>query len=783
MKPAARALALAALFLLPLVPTAAAGVPEPRSWAPYDAVSEVAAVALASEGATLAAALRQALNAPAGTGVPGVPGAGSARVAQTDLAILATDSGFARNGTTASPSPLGRSHVAVSRLGDVVASLGNESRVGTPPAGALTLYYARVPQGAAWTVPPTADLAVRIDQTPVGLALSDDGNRVAVLTTDGANYTLRGFTFSGASLDSAFDIRAAGTPYGLAASRDLSRLVVAAQLPEGDNRYGGLLVYPFAQAQPLQVHHDRTANNTSFRSAGASADGARIVGGTADGRVVLLAAEPVVHKLGADNVTALAVSADGSRVSAAAGTTLGHFDATSGLRLLWNATLASPPANLALNQTGGILAVAVPGSGGGAFAYGDKDGQPIWRFQGDTRGVALNANGTEVAFAQRTFVSAARIPRAIVFEYPGGAKTGITQVAAANGTVRFELTVRNPGAAPERVVFEGPSDANLRVAPDPAVVLVNPGAIERVLLNVTVGPGFTGSRVFNVSARAQGADLVDNATLSVAVESRAEISLFLNETEVLAEAGVTSTLLLGIINNGTRDAAVGLRATQSVSQGAPWNLSVERTSFNVLPGTRQSVRVMMTPPADVANGTSNRVTFVLEGPNVSEVRQVTYRINPKLSLEVNATGLVKFVEPGRTAFYNVTVKNTGSLARQFEAYYEVASTGGKDWPVEISTEPFRLEGGAQRQVPVRIVAPLDITQEDRTSIRVFVRSLPEQVNETVVAGNVTLYANYQAPRPTTTTPTGNAVPFPTPLLALAVAAIAATALRPRGSRP
>lgn len=783
-----RALLLVALFLVPLLPTASAGVPEPRAWAPYDAISEVNALALAQEGTTLAAALKASLNAPSAT--PAVPGTGATRFALTDLSIFATPDGHARNGTTASPTPLGRTHVAVSRAGDVVASLGNESRVGTSAQGVLTLYYSRVSPGASWSAGPSVDLAIRLDGRAVGLALSEDGSRVAVLTQDGGTYSLRGFGYSSGNLNSVFDHRAAGTGHALAASRDLSRLAFAGQIHDGDNRLPAVLLFPFSQADAEQTYVDRAANNTAYRSVAVSADGARLAVGTADGRVLhfgnvpsLGLVTPASVTLGADNVTALAMSADGARVAAASGAVLGHFDATAGLRLLWNTTLASAPANLALNRTGGLLAVAVSGSGGGAFAYSDKDGVPIWRFPGDTRAVALNAAGTEIAYAQRSFVSAARIGTGLAFEFPGGAKTGPALIAPANGTATYELIVRNPGASPERVVFEGPADVDVRVVAQPSTLLVNPGAIERVALNVTAGSGLTGSRSFNVTARSLTSGLVDNVTLALSIQARPDISLFVNESDVLAEPNVTTTLLLAIINNGTLDAAVGLRATQAVSQGQPWNLTVEQTSFNVLPGTRYPVRAFVTPPADVLNGTSNRVTFVLEGPNVSEVRHVTFRINPKLAVEVNATGLVKFVEPGKTAFYNVTVVNTGSLARQFEAYYEVVSTGGKDWPVEMSTTPFRLEAGARTTIPVRIIAPLDISEEDRTSIRVFARSVAEQENEAIVSGNVTLFANYQKPRPTTTTPTGNVIPFPTPILAIAAAAFVAVSLRPRGLRP
>lgn len=789
MSRAGRALLVAALTLATLAPAVHAGVPEPRAWSPYDAVSTVNAVAIAAQGGVAAAALGPAVTTPPPPGgVPPVPGPGAANVAQSDLIIFQSDAGRVANGSSTSPSPLGRSHVAVSASGDAVASLGNQSRISTGASGILTLYYSRIGAGnwsGATPVNDTEELAGRA----VGLALSADGRRVAVLFQDGDSYTLRGYAFSGTGLDRAFEYVGRANATALAASSDLGRLVVSGRFPgpEGTTR-GGLRMYAFAPAQTVEEHLHAAVNGT-LTAAAVSANGARVAAGTGGGDVLLFnvvggrLGEPSTYAVGAGNVSRLAMSASGERVSAVANATLVHLDVSAGFRQLWNATLAGNVTSLALNRTGGVLLVATSGTGGGVYAYGDSSATPVWSINGAAAGVAVDAEGREVVYAQRTLVGMARLPRALVFELPGGANAAPAQTVAPGGVATFNLSVRNPGAAPETVRFQAPSEVDARFTFQPETLVVDPGASAPVTLTVALGPRFGQARTFNVSAFAASSGLQDNVTLGVAVQARANVTLIVNDTELLAAPGQTTSLLLGILNNGTRDAAVGLSVNQSVSVGPPWNLSVEQTSFIILPGTRTSVRVDVTPPADAANGTSSTLTFTLRGADGEDVQRVTLRINPRLDVSVDATGRVVFVEPGRTARYNVTVTNSGSLGREFEVLYEVAAGGERPWAIDIPIEPFPLGPGESRTVPVRVVAPADSTPDaDRLSLVVFARSVPAHANETPVSANLTLFANVEAPRPTTTTPGGSSIPAPGAILSTVAAAAAALglSLRRRG---
>lgn len=772
-----------ALLLVPFFPAAQAAGAEPRSWAPYNAVSEVVAIALAREGTAIAAALEPAVQAPAPpTGVPGLPSPTTPNVAATDLSILEFDTGFARNGTITAATPQGRTHVAVSRDGSSIASVGVDGP--DPRSPTLRVQYQRVSPGTNWSAAVSAgsvfessiNLGGRDATVPVGLAISHDGTRVAVLTAEAGSYVLRGFAYSGTTFVSAFEQRAPGTPRALGASSDLSHFVVAGQFPVGNFTYGGAYLLPFSQvAEPFASHFDRAQNNTNVVTAAMSADGSVVALGGGDGRVHVFRggslATPASATVGGAPLGKLTLSEDGSRVAASIGLTLTALDATATPPTeLWNASLTGVNVTeLASNRTGGLLLAATSGTGGAVTAFSDADNAPLWSIPGDARAVAVDSAGTRIAYAQRAAISAARLPRLLLVDLVEGGKVAPQRTVTVPGEATFQVSLRNEGAAVERVVFEEGAPEFTIVA-DP--VLVKPGTIVKTNFTVRVAPGLVAPRVFNVTARSISSGVLDNVTLSIAPKPTLDVKLSLNGTDVLAQPGQRSTLLLTIANNGTSDAEVALRGVQVVSAGPLWDLRVSETSFTVLRRTSASVRVEMTPPATTANGTSSTVTFTLEGQDIFDTATVTYRVNPELKVKVNATGVTKFIEPGKRASYNVTVTNIGTLPRQFEIFYAITETTGRSWGVDMASQTVRIEPEQKRVLPVTIIAPGDVQPNERVSVRVTARSIPEQVNESAVIDNVTLFGVAVPLKITTTTTTPNGIPFVAPAAVVSLAFLA-----------
>ena len=797
MKTPVRALLLAALILLPLVPTAQAVGPETR-WPAYNAGSDVNAIVIAREGRTIAAALAAPPYTTGGTAPTiscaatpsGLPTQPTPACARTDLIVLDHDHGYAQNLTyydiTKTPPtlPPGRSLVAVSRDGTAIASVGPEYQQ-TTNANRTRLYYSSIPAGGNWSTPGSFNRSIDLGSADaqsggfvpdiVGLALSDDGRRVAVLYGFGDQYALRGWTFTGGSLNGAMNLSAPGIPRALAASGDLSRMIVAGQFPQGNLSYGGAHVLPFAQGTPLATWFETSANNTDTRSAASSRDGTVVAVSDVLGKVYVFH-DATLQAPTVANATAqpanLSMSEDGSRLAAFATKSLVVLDTTSGATPLWNTTSgAQSISGVALSGTGGVVLVGGAGTGGAVVAYGEDDARPLWQIPGDTRAVAIDSAATRIAYAQRASIGAASVPHTLTMELAGGGRVSAQRIVTSPGNTSFEVTLRNDGGAAERVVFEE-SAPGVSIA-SAAPFIVRPGDVLRTNVTITIEAGLVGPRVFNVSARSLGSNAIDNVTLAIAPAPTLDVRLLVDSTDVIAQLGRTTESLLTIVNNGTGDANVTVRATQSVSGGVLWNLSLSEPSVTALRGTRTSVKVLMTPPANAENGTSASVDFTLEGPGIFDTARVVYRINPSLAVEVNATGVTKFISPGERAFYNVTVTNTGSLPRQFELFYTIASSDGRNWGVDMQTQTTRLEPLERRVMPVVIVAPADAQPDERVAVVVSARSLPETVNETLVTDNVTLYGIAVAPKVTSTTPVGNGVPGFVPLAAIAAFALVA----------
>ncbi|HUR67948.1 MAG TPA: hypothetical protein VM370_01785 [Candidatus Thermoplasmatota archaeon] len=792
-----RALILAAILLLPLLPGADAAGPEPRPWSAYNAVSDVVDLAMAADAGAIAAALGASSasatspnpaipnpRAPAPCAQdPGLPAPPPTVGACGDLAILEFETGFARNGSFLAPNPLGRTHVAVSRDGSAIASVGIDGA--TPTSRSLHLRYMRITPGTNWTsgTPYERDVSLPATAVPVGLTLSDDGRRVALLAGEGTNYVLRGYAF-GSTLDSAFEIRAPGTPRALATAGDMSRVLLAGQFPEGNFTYGGAFIVPFAQGEPLSSFFDRAANNTDVVSAALSRDGMTGVLGAADGRVHVFhegtLAAPMALKVGTGPVGNLTISEDGGRAAASTGMTLANLAIADAPTIAWNATLTGQNVTgLAMNRTGGLLLAATSGTGGAVSAFDESDNAPLWSLPGDSRGVAIDSAGTRLAFAQRSTIGAARIPRALTMDLAGAdKKVAPPQTIALPGSHTFEVTVRNDGAATERVVFaDGAPEVTLTTSP--AQVSVRPGQIARVNLTVTVDQPLPGPRVFNVSARAVTSGIVDNVTLSIVPKPTLDVKLQLNDSDVLAQPGAPAEILVTIVNNGTSDADVALRVDQTPSAAPDWGVQLSESAFQALRGTRTSVRVSVTPPPQVANGTSTLLKFTLQGTDIFDTATVTFRVNPDLKVDVNASGSTKFIEPGKRGFYNVTVTNTGSLPRAFLVFYTITETNGRSWAVDMQSETLRLEPNAKRVFPVAIIAPGDAQPTEHVSVVVSAKSIPEQANELVVQDNVTLSGVAVALKIPTPSTTPNGLPFLAPGAIVAVTLFAAVLLRRR----
>lgn len=793
MKRATNARLLAALMLLPLLAGAAAGAPPtPTAGSPHDPIAEVTAIAIAPDGNAAAATM----------GAPFFRGSGAQTTcAPTDFQVYNFSEGATYRGTFNSfpaqsgcREPLGRSHVAMSHTGLVIATLGRDHPQSNPLSNVLELTYHRIEAPRTWntTVAPQV-LTVVLPGTAVGLEVSADGNRVVVAGNDASGHYVRGYTYGGNALNLAFTYTNTGDATALASSADLGATVVASKVNESGVVRGGVFLIPFSEGRATHAYYDRTSANSTVRILGMSPDGTRYVAGGANGTLLAfenrggLTVDPVRVATGEGNVTHLAVSGDGSRLAVATGRNLTHYDYSAAVPTrIWNYTAVGDGfTSLAYNRTGGLLFAGIVGLG--AVGFGETNATPFWTIPGANTLVDVNQAGTRALVAQRaggttTTVSLLNLTRAIQAVYPGGAKESVPTPVVAGAPAAFELELTNTGAAPEQVVFDvqaNVSESWTVSSPRPTLAA---GETRRVEVLVTPRGSEPGDHTFNITARALTSEAKDNFTVTVRVQARVNVTLaYDGPRDVALLPGATATLLLGVKNEGNKDTAVGIRATQSLSKGENWNISVDPLSFTLPPNTITTARVTIRPPAEVSNGTANTVTFTLEGQDVSGTVNVTFRVNPQVGVSVEALGRARFVEPGRFVTYNVTVMNNGTLPRDYDVFHTVTSSDGRAWNVEYERGPYMLVPGASESIRVRVYAPADADNDDRATVVFTARSIPQLPNETAVESNVTLFAN-AAPIPTPTVTEEGPLGIPAPGAVLTTLLLAGIALRRRQSR-
>lgn len=781
MKRTTRGALLALLMLAPLVPLANAGVPQPPAWSPYTAPEPVTALALADAAGTIAAALgpwSETGECP----TPPTQACLEARAQPFDLAILKADTGFvtAYKDNVEQVSPGGRLFVAVSDDGNTIASIGYDRQLAstTPTPTTPRLYYARAGPGGSWTTG-TANLSAYLSGTPVGLALSDDGNRVALALDTSGNITIRGFSFASGILSNAFTYITPGRPVSIAASDTLGRIGVVGVTPAGGvNRS---VAFTFSFATGLADSQHAAPDGVTLGAVAMSPDGERFAVGGTNGTLLLFrgasgSSPPQQLAGGNGTVARVAFSGDGTRLAAASADGIRAYDMTAAApALAWQAALAAAPRSIDYNHTGGLLLV---GSSDGVRAFNEAGGQ-MWQLRGNTTSVAVNADASTIAYAQGRLVFSAALGRGLALAFKGGGDTGPTQTITPSAEAVYSLSVHNPGAVTERVRFEGPEDLDVDVRFEPAEALVNPDETIDVTAFVRPGQLQSGSRTFNVTARAVTSGITDDATLTFDIAPFSDVSLFLNVTEVLAVQGETHELLLEVLNTGTEAVALSVRADASVSEGAAWNVTLDPESFTLNPNSKTTVRASVTPPRNAANGTSNTITYRLEGAQVADAVTVVYRINPQIGIELVPAARVKFIEAGKSDTFNVTVRNTGSLPRRFEVTYDINETSDRLWGIEMPTEAFRLDPLESRTVTIKVTVPVEARPPDYLKFTVTAQLLPEG-DEPVVKSSVPIFANAEEPKPEDEDEDeGNLIPNPSVALFGALAALAALAMRRR----
>lgn len=781
--PRALALALVSIMMLAAVPVSEAGEPRPVAWSGYRAAEAVKAFALAKDAGTLAVGLASVSDR--GVGAPDL--SGGTAVATSDLLVFNLNDGRLFNSTS---TLAGRRAAATSSDGKVVVAAGPAG----PSLNGEVLSFYRV-AGAA---PPPPGGSEPGQQAPAwtenlgapvnALATSGNGKRIAVAVSASSGPRLVVYNDEKANLMSFTGADRIGS---VAMSKDGEWVVAGGRVRSDDQVAGAVFLFRATSSEPQKRFVLSSENATEIVSVAMTPDGSAFAALTVGGQVLtftnegLRTRDPLAHGASAANVTgrALALSANGRFVAFAADRSVTLLERSStSLSARW--TFAAPDVVHALDmdRTGSILVAAVAGATGGVFGFSPLASEPFWRLTGGggASHVALTWDGAHVAYAQGRVVHARSLPHNLTFLFETGPGQG-TPLAPPAATlpfkpVTFSAIVRNDGARPERVELELPSIREMTVAANRTSFDVLPGQSQRVALTVTPGRLPPGPYAANVTARAVGAGHWANLTLNVTVSPVSDISLALSgPPERRLAPGGNDSLLLGVTNDGNGATEVQVDVTQRVTKGGEWQVRlVGGSRFPLAPGASGTIRILVNVPEDAVNGSSNKLTVSVRSPAGTSSQDVLYHVNPFVAVNVTAAGRTKFVYSGETAQFNLTVRNTGSVAAQFEAAYNPPRVTGlsRNWVVDMDIAPFPLEPGASRVLPVRVFAPEDAAKDDLLSVTVEVANVPLNSGMKIVSENITLVAYVTDPPPAPPSSEGR-VPAPGALLgALAVACAA-----------
>lgn len=821
-------IALLASTLLAAFPAVEAGPYDPvaSGWSPFATTSLVRGVALSKGPGTESLVAGLALSTESGGAVPPPP------PSTTDLYAFNATSGvlFAAPSAGVPPTPEGKTAVAVSRDGKFAVAAGPRRSAGSgenaesnAPTGVLS-YFAI--GGAAEVLPDGSPgfQDPRWDRTMPGpvsrVAISANGARIAVaanptpvagtpsplpLPVGGTTATPevgRVLVVSGEGSE-VFRYATKGRVGAVDISADGQWTVAGGRWIENNRSNGVVLLFRAPSAEPVKRFFLSPENASEVRDVRITPDGKSFAAVTQRGDVYVWQNEgastgnPVAALSSATNSTrtTLALSEDGRFVVSGAGQNVRLFEVRAGsLALRW--THLAPAAITAVdaNATAAIIVATVEGAQGGIFAFSQRSATPFWQIAGAsaTNGT-ISSKGDRVAYATGLAVHSLAMKRNLTMLYEGAPGVGsATQAPATTQPFRgvtIPILVRNDGSIPQRLAIAPQATReDVTVVSNVSRVTLVPGEVARVGVTVTPGRLQPGVYSFNVTTRSLDASNMANLSLKFEVTGFSEIGLNLNGApERYVGPGGSDSILLGLFNNGNSAANVTVTAFQTLPEGQAWSVRlVGESRFPLASGATGTVRVLVDVPQDATNGTENRVTIAVQTPRGTSSQEVLYRVNPFVAVNVTLTGRTKFVYPASSVQFNVTVKNTGSIAAQFEASVDTRAVGGKNWPVDVDIRPFTLAPGENRTIPVRVVAPADALIGERAIVVFEARSLPLNPALKGVAENLTLIANLAERPPNPENPgTGGRfrIPAASPLAVLAAISVAILVVSTRKVKP
>jgi hypothetical protein len=727
------------LVLLGAAGVASAVHPSPAGWSPASYGGAGQDLALAADDAILGFA----------TADPGT------NPNDQDLHFLTADGGplASQGDDELPPDNEGKDHVVASDDGSALAA---GSDVGA--SGPNLWYFAR-DDARNGTMGTDTEVFAR---GVTALDITPDGSHLAVATTDDNDGVVRLYEVQEDALGTPVFEHETEGPLRDVAVGDQGQWVVAGGKASGNQTGTVLLFEADAGNQPVDDHVVEEDLSSVVRTVALTPDARLAVAGTAAGRVAAFArsgsslSPPNLTDLEGSQVSDIGVHPDGEIVAAGATDGVHMLERSGGIPNLvprWTHKTPAAVESLASSENVTHTVAAVPGASGGVYAYHHSRSEPIWTLEESASLVDVDAEPANVVVARGSNVSAYLLDRGLEAGFPtagdelADAPRPTPTVRAGATTTTVDVGVRTLGSVTDTYEVEATIGGDWNVSVERSSVEVLPNETRSV--PVRIQPGNVAADRYNVTFTAtsvQDPGISANITIPVRVQGEADVHMRISGANATRPVGPgdNPVAFFTVENRGNRETTPSVRTRVSPSGSPTWSVEAPDRIGPLGPGEKTSFQITTNVPGTAADGDTRDINVTLQSDSGSVGRTIRYVVNPFRDVSLEIQPNTRFVNETIRGHYNMTVSNEGSVDTDFQFIFTRTASGTPGWTVLATREPFVVESGESRTLPMQVVPPTNAVVDDRVLVNVQVtpRDLADQL-EPEVEDNVTVSAVFK----------------------------------------
>lgn len=354
-----------------------------------------------------------------------------------------------------------------------------------------------------------------------------------------------------------------------------------------------------------------------------------------------------------------------------------------------------------------------------------------------------------------------------------------SQLAGSEAT--YDVTYRNDGNRAESLGVAVQFPSGVDGGADPSSFTLMPGASRTVKVTVDL-PVSQAPGNLDIPLRLDingGSDGAPVTNLRLTVPTTHDLVLeSVGPASKGANAGGPATFEVLARNDGNVQETVELSVL-----GLPsgWTADLSPSTLSLASGAEQNVTVALQPPASSARGT--RADVVLHHDGVGGIGlPLTATVGAEFGVRLTAP-VGTIIHPGVTALLNLTVRNDGNTLDSSVVKVNALPAGwlGGFLNGQAESDVADLEPGQSRQVQMTLRAPDDYS----SSVPVQITAIANSLGDPAKTSTARVLVTVQTPSNSTTDSDtdggggGNGIPGPAPVAALMAIGLAALASRRR----